>query len=92
MLIKYCFFFKHLLRLNINIPLFVSVKLYCSASSEEGHVILSHLFLFFIVKVQQEFVNNMENTSIESLIQKLAESKGTGKERPGNTAISHTQH
>lgn len=42
-------------------------------------------FLFCICKVQQEFVNNMENTSVESLIQKLAESKGTGKERPGNT-------
>ncbi|XP_049330871.1 F-BAR domain only protein 2 isoform X3 [Astyanax mexicanus] len=36
-----------------------------------------------IEEVHQEFVNNMENTSVESLIQKLAESKGTGKERPG---------
>ncbi|XP_067106081.1 F-BAR domain only protein 2 isoform X9 [Osmerus mordax] len=42
-----------------------------------------------------EFLRNMENTSVESLIQKLAESKGTGKERPGpiefeecNTAIA----
>lgn len=69
-----------------------SVKLLSSASSEEGHVILCICFGFFIVKVQQEFVNNMENTSIESLIQKLAESKGTGKERPGNAAKSHTQH
>ncbi|XP_018592257.1 F-BAR domain only protein 2 isoform X2 [Scleropages formosus] len=33
--------------------------------------------------VHQEFVNNMENTTVESLIQKLAESKGTGKDRPG---------
>ncbi|KPP75638.1 hypothetical protein Z043_105099, partial [Scleropages formosus] len=31
--------------------------------------------------VHQEFVNNMENTTVESLIQKLAESKGTGKDR-----------
>lgn len=28
-------------------------------------------------------MRNIENTSVESLIQKLAESKGTGKERPG---------
>ena len=34
-------------------------------------------------QVHTEFVRNMENTSVESLIQKLAESKGTGKERPG---------
>uniref|UniRef100_A0A8C8M0R1 F-BAR domain only protein 2 n=1 Tax=Oncorhynchus tshawytscha TaxID=74940 RepID=A0A8C8M0R1_ONCTS len=45
--------------------------------------------------VHTEFLGNMENTSVESLIQKLAESKGTGKERPGpiefeecNTAIA----
>ncbi|KAK5852374.1 hypothetical protein PBY51_023846 [Eleginops maclovinus] len=36
-----------------------------------------------IGEVQNEFVRNVENTSVESLIQKLAESKGTGKERPG---------
>ncbi|XP_072530010.1 F-BAR domain only protein 2 isoform X2 [Salminus brasiliensis] len=36
-----------------------------------------------IEEVHKEFVNNMDNTSVESLIQKLAESKGTGKERPG---------
>ncbi|KAL4617546.1 F-BAR domain only protein 2 isoform X3 [Arapaima gigas] len=36
-----------------------------------------------IGEVHQEFVNNMENTTVESLILKLAESKGTGKERPG---------
>ncbi|XP_051749941.1 F-BAR domain only protein 2 isoform X8 [Ctenopharyngodon idella] len=46
-----------------------------SQSVEETHIQIG--------EVQQEFVNNMENTSIESLIQKLAESKGTGKERPG---------
>lgn len=51
----------------------------------------SNVFLCFIIfKVQEEFVKNMENTSVESLIQKLAESKGTGKERPGNTAKSLT--
>ncbi|XP_051907123.1 F-BAR domain only protein 2 isoform X2 [Hippocampus zosterae] len=36
-----------------------------------------------IGEVHNEFVRNVENTSAESLIQKLAESKGTGKERPG---------
>uniref|UniRef100_A0A3P8RES0 F-BAR domain only protein 2 n=1 Tax=Astatotilapia calliptera TaxID=8154 RepID=A0A3P8RES0_ASTCA len=36
-----------------------------------------------IGEVHHEFVRNIENTSVESLIQKLAESKGTGKERPG---------
>uniref|UniRef100_A0A8C8M0X1 F-BAR domain only protein 2 n=1 Tax=Oncorhynchus tshawytscha TaxID=74940 RepID=A0A8C8M0X1_ONCTS len=36
-----------------------------------------------IGEVHTEFLGNMENTSVESLIQKLAESKGTGKERPG---------
>uniref|UniRef100_A0A3Q3G569 FCH and mu domain containing endocytic adaptor 2 n=1 Tax=Labrus bergylta TaxID=56723 RepID=A0A3Q3G569_9LABR len=38
-----------------------------------------------IGEVHTEFVRNIENTSVESLIQKLAESKGTGKERPGES-------
>ncbi|XP_064860818.1 F-BAR domain only protein 2 isoform X1 [Oncorhynchus nerka] len=48
-----------------------------------------------IGEVHTEFLGNMENTSVEGLIQKLSESKGTGKERPGpiefeecNTAIA----
>ncbi|XP_010897592.4 F-BAR domain only protein 2 isoform X12 [Esox lucius] len=48
-----------------------------------------------IGEVHAEFERNMENTSVESLIQKLSESKGTGRERPGpiefeecNTAIA----
>uniref|UniRef100_A0A8C8VHG5 F-BAR domain only protein 2 n=1 Tax=Pelusios castaneus TaxID=367368 RepID=A0A8C8VHG5_9SAUR len=48
-----------------------------------------------IGQVHEEFINNMANTTVESLIQKFAESKGTGKERPGliefeecNTAIA----
>uniref|UniRef100_A0A8C1M3B8 F-BAR domain only protein 2 n=1 Tax=Cyprinus carpio TaxID=7962 RepID=A0A8C1M3B8_CYPCA len=49
---------------------------YCQ-SVEETHIQIG--------EGQEEFVKNMENTSVESLIQKLAESKGTGKERPGNT-------
>uniref|UniRef100_A0A3P8XE63 F-BAR domain only protein 2 n=1 Tax=Esox lucius TaxID=8010 RepID=A0A3P8XE63_ESOLU len=36
-----------------------------------------------IGEVHAEFERNMENTSVESLIQKLSESKGTGRERPG---------
>ncbi|XP_073695779.1 F-BAR domain only protein 2 isoform X2 [Garra rufa] len=47
---------------------------YCQ-SVEETHIQIG--------EVQEEFVKNMENTSVESLIQKLAETKGTGKERPG---------
>uniref|UniRef100_A0A3Q2FBW7 F-BAR domain only protein 2 n=1 Tax=Cyprinodon variegatus TaxID=28743 RepID=A0A3Q2FBW7_CYPVA len=58
-----------------------------SQSVEETHIQIGEL--------HKEFVRNIENTSEESLIQKLAESKGTGKERPGpiefeecNTAIA----
>ncbi|XP_035246011.1 F-BAR domain only protein 2 isoform X11 [Anguilla anguilla] len=58
-----------------------------SQSIEETHMQIG--------EVHKEFVNNMENTTVESLILKLAESKGTGKERPGpvefeecNTAIA----
>ncbi|KAM5257397.1 F-BAR domain only protein 2 isoform 1-T1 [Hipposideros larvatus] len=36
-----------------------------------------------IGQVHEEFINNMANTTVESLIEKFAESKGTGKERPG---------
>ncbi|KAM9368000.1 F-BAR domain only protein 2 [Phaethornis superciliosus] len=36
-----------------------------------------------IGEVHEEFINNMANTTVEGLIQKFAESKGTGKERPG---------
>ncbi|XP_061654827.1 F-BAR domain only protein 2 isoform X4 [Phyllopteryx taeniolatus] len=46
-----------------------------SQSVEETHVQIG--------EVHNEFMRNVENTSVESLIQKLAESKGTGKERPG---------
>uniref|UniRef100_A0A8C7LPE5 FCH and mu domain containing endocytic adaptor 2 n=1 Tax=Oncorhynchus mykiss TaxID=8022 RepID=A0A8C7LPE5_ONCMY len=35
-----------------------------------------------IGEVRIEFERNMENTSVEGLIQKLSDSKGTGKERP----------
>uniref|UniRef100_A0AAR2JWT8 F-BAR domain only protein 2 n=1 Tax=Pygocentrus nattereri TaxID=42514 RepID=A0AAR2JWT8_PYGNA len=45
-----------------------------------------------IIEVHKEFVNNMENTSAAGLIQKLAESKGTGKERPGKTKHKHTAY
>uniref|UniRef100_A0A8C5BM57 FCH and mu domain containing endocytic adaptor 2 n=1 Tax=Gadus morhua TaxID=8049 RepID=A0A8C5BM57_GADMO len=48
-----------------------------SQSVEETHVQIG--------EVHTEFVGNMENTSLEGLVQKLAESKGTGKERPIHT-------
>uniref|UniRef100_A0A8C1M4R5 FCH and mu domain containing endocytic adaptor 2 n=1 Tax=Cyprinus carpio TaxID=7962 RepID=A0A8C1M4R5_CYPCA len=53
---------------------------YCQ-SVEETHIQIG--------EGQEEFVKNMENTSVESLIQKLAESKGTGKERPEMSNILH---
>lgn len=34
----------------------------------------------------------MANTTVESLIQKFAESKGTGKERPGKMTDSAKRH
>ena len=34
----------------------------------------------------------MANTTVESLIQKFAESKGTGKERPGKMTDSERRH
>ncbi|XP_061912922.1 F-BAR domain only protein 2 isoform X2 [Entelurus aequoreus] len=46
-----------------------------SQSVDETHVQIG--------EVHTEFVRNIENTSVDGLIQKLAESKGTGKERPG---------
>uniref|UniRef100_A0A4W5RLM6 FCH and mu domain containing endocytic adaptor 2 n=1 Tax=Hucho hucho TaxID=62062 RepID=A0A4W5RLM6_9TELE len=42
-----------------------------------------------IGEVRIEFERNMENTSVEGLIQKLADSKGTGKERPGKIPHTH---
>uniref|UniRef100_A0A8C6UYY2 FCH and mu domain containing endocytic adaptor 2 n=1 Tax=Neogobius melanostomus TaxID=47308 RepID=A0A8C6UYY2_9GOBI len=51
-----------------------------SQSVEETHALLG--------EVQNEFVRNIENTSEENLIQKLAETKGTGKERPENSFYS----
>ncbi|KAJ1209117.1 hypothetical protein NDU88_004496 [Pleurodeles waltl] len=36
-----------------------------------------------IGQVHEEFINNMANTTVESLIQKFVDTKGTGKERPG---------
>uniref|UniRef100_A0A674MFF6 FCH and mu domain containing endocytic adaptor 2 n=1 Tax=Takifugu rubripes TaxID=31033 RepID=A0A674MFF6_TAKRU len=51
-----------------------------SQSVEETHVQIG--------EVQNEFTRNIVNTSAESLIQKLSESKGTGKERPGRSPES----
>ncbi|XP_077944997.1 F-BAR domain only protein 2 isoform X8 [Gasterosteus aculeatus] len=46
-----------------------------SQSVDETHIQIG--------EVHTEFVRNIENTSVESLVLKLSESKGTGKERPG---------
>ncbi|XP_059500779.1 F-BAR domain only protein 2 isoform X3 [Stegostoma tigrinum] len=44
-------------------------------SIEETHIQIG--------QVHDELVQNMESTTVESLIQKFAETKGTGKDRPG---------
>lgn len=36
-----------------------------------------------LLQVHEEFKQNVENIGIDNLIQKFAEQKGTGKERPG---------
>lgn len=36
-----------------------------------------------LLQVHEEFKQNVENIGIENLIQKFAELKGTGKDRPG---------
>ncbi|XP_062905295.1 F-BAR domain only protein 2 isoform X3 [Mobula hypostoma] len=45
-------------------------------SIEETHIQIG--------QVHEELVQNIENTTVESLIQKFAETKGTGKDRPGS--------
>lgn len=36
-----------------------------------------------VLQVHEEFKQNVENIGIENLIQKFAELKGTGKDKPG---------
>ncbi|XP_059830561.1 F-BAR domain only protein 2 isoform X1 [Hypanus sabinus] len=45
-------------------------------SIEETHIQIG--------QVHEELVQNIENTTVESLIHKFAETKGTGKDRPGS--------
>ncbi|XP_078252722.1 F-BAR domain only protein 2 isoform X6 [Rhinoraja longicauda] len=45
-------------------------------SIEETHIQIG--------QVHEELVQNIENTTVESLIQRFAETKGTGKDRPGS--------
>ncbi|XP_069793187.1 F-BAR domain only protein 2 isoform X8 [Narcine bancroftii] len=45
-------------------------------SIEETHIQIG--------QVHEELVQNIENTTVESLIQKFTETKGTGKDRPGS--------
>lgn len=35
------------------------------------------------MQVHEEFKQNIENVSVEMLLRKFAESKGTGREKPG---------
>lgn len=37
-------------------------------------------------QVHEEFKQNVENIGIDNLIQKFAEQKGTGKDRPGTVS------
>uniref|UniRef100_A0A673ZN16 FCH and mu domain containing endocytic adaptor 2 n=1 Tax=Salmo trutta TaxID=8032 RepID=A0A673ZN16_SALTR len=53
------------------------------AETTQAHVLTLCVCCVVPLQVHTEFLRNMENTSVEGLIQKLAESKGTGKERPG---------
>lgn len=39
-----------------------------------------------VLQVHEEFKQNVENIGIENLIQKFAELKGTGKDKPGTAA------
>ncbi|KAG8456465.1 hypothetical protein GDO86_002303 [Hymenochirus boettgeri] len=59
---------------------------YFSHSVSEVHIQIG--------QVHEDFINNMANITVDSLLQKFAESKGTGRERPGpiefeecNTAV-----
>lgn len=47
----------------------------------------SSIPLFSALQVHEEFKQNVENIGIDNLIQKFAEQKGTGKDKPG-TACS----
>lgn len=45
--------------------------------------LITVLLLLSQLQVHEEFKQNVENIGIDNLIQKFAEQKGTGKERPG---------
>lgn len=51
----------------------------------------SSIPLFSTPQVHEEFKQNVENIGIDNLIQKFAEQKGTGKDKPG-TACSPEGH
>lgn len=86
----YLILFMHFYPLYVYCINMHALSLYTLCYAVAVNVLNECMLCFIIFKVQEEFVKNMENTSVESLIQKLAESKGTGKERPGNTAKSLT--
>ena len=41
-----------------------------------------------LAQVHEEFKQNVENVSVEMLLRKFAESKGTGREKPGESGAS----
>lgn len=45
--------------------------------------------VFFSPQVHEEFKQNVENIGTEMLLRRFAESKGTGRERPGEAGGSH---
>lgn len=48
------------------------------------HILQQNYHFPSLLQVHEEFKQNVENIGINNLIQKFAELKGTGKERPGN--------
>ena len=41
-----------------------------------------------LAQVHEEFKQNVENVSVEMLLRKFAENKGTGREKPGESGAS----
>lgn len=56
----------------------------------ECYILINSKCSFFsrLLQVHEEFKQNVENIGIDNLIQKFAEQKGTGKERPGTVKSS----
>lgn len=80
----FVFFFKSLQRRSGRLPTPVlDISLHFGLPDLPSSLTVSSVSAALFLQVHHEFVRNVENTSVEGLIQKLSESKGTGKERPG---------